>query len=268
VEALEQSPPAPPPPPQQQQQQRLQGADLLRSVLRARAAMQEAVKRTHAVTIPVPTHLCDLYPIPLPLDEAALFSPLSLRPTPAELPPARGAVSFAHPPALAARLAERREDIKQLTWHFIARENERNNLRVRAIDDDVWAVLEGYDWQKNNVRELERVIERIMVWVDDSDRITMEIVSRSRALPDEVLRSVGVPPDAESSVRQVVTGGTRGIDPGGDGQRLIRGDMQEGVVALVGGGDLFQAGPRESDRGDLPGGDLGAQGRGVEADDI
>lgn len=104
-------------------------------------------------------------------------------------------------------LADRREDVKQLTWHFIARENERNHLKVRAVDDDVWALLEGYDWQKNNVRELERVIERIMVWVDDSDRITMDIVSRSRALPEDVLRSVGAPPDAESSVRQVITGG-------------------------------------------------------------
>jgi DNA-binding NtrC family response regulator len=82
---------------------------------------------------------------------------------------------------------------------------------VRAIDDDVWAMLEGYDWQKNNVRELERVIERIMVWVDDSDRITMDIVSRSRALPEEVLRAVGAQPDAEASVRQVITGGV-GLD--------------------------------------------------------
>lgn len=104
-------------------------------------------------------------------------------------------------------LAERQEDIKQLTWHFIARENERNSLKVRAIDDDVWALLERYDWHKNNVRELERVIERIMVWVDDSDRITMDIVNRSRALPEEVLRSVGAQPDAEANVRQVITGG-------------------------------------------------------------
>ena len=65
---------------------------------------------------------------------------------------------------------------------------------------------------------------------------------------------------------QLLAGGHCRVHRGGGGERLLGRHMQEGVVALVGGGDLVQAGLGDLDRGQFLGRDLRAQRGGVEAD--
>ena len=79
------------------------------------------------------------------------------------------------------------------------------------------------------------------------------------------LSASGTPASGDGSCSPALDGG---VDAGGGGQRLVGGHVQEGVVALVGGGDLVQAGLGHLDRGQLPGGDLGAQRGGVEPDHV
>src|SRR6185312_452174 len=68
--------------------------------------------------------------------------------------------------------------------------------------------------------------------------------------------------------RQPLPGGHRLIDDGGRGKRLVGRHVQEGVVAVVGGRDLVQAGLGDLDRRHLLGGDPGGQRRGVGSDDL
>ena len=55
---------------------------------------------------------------------------------------------------------------------------ERNNLREKPIDDEVFDELRSYDWP-GNVRELQNVLERLLVM--SGDRITI------LDLPEEIL---------------------------------------------------------------------------------
>ena len=67
-------------------------------------------------------------------------------------------------------LRKRLEDIQLLAYHFIEQYNDPCNRQVRSISADALQILEGYDWHRNNVRELQREIQRALV----------------RARPDEV----------------------------------------------------------------------------------
>mgnify|MGYP001597909637 FL=1 len=59
-------------------------------------------------------------------------------------------------------LRDRREDIGDLTLHFIARHSARLGKTVRGLSRDALAALEAHDWP-GNVRELENVIERAVL---------------------------------------------------------------------------------------------------------
>ena len=59
-------------------------------------------------------------------------------------------------------LRERREDVRDLATHFLTEFCARNNVRRKAFDEGVTAVLERYDWP-GNVRELRNVVERMAI---------------------------------------------------------------------------------------------------------
>jgi len=63
-------------------------------------------------------------------------------------------------------LRKRREDIAQLARHFLDRYAARRGRRV-SITDRALECLRNYRWT-GNVRELENVIERTIVLLDDS----------------------------------------------------------------------------------------------------
>jgi DNA-binding NtrC family response regulator len=65
-------------------------------------------------------------------------------------------------PVLVPPLRERREDIRLLVDHFIAKISRECHREVRGISAGALDTLVGYDWP-GNVRELENVIHRAVV---------------------------------------------------------------------------------------------------------
>jgi DNA-binding NtrC family response regulator len=63
-------------------------------------------------------------------------------------------------------LRARREDIPQLTRHFLALAADANDRRDVRLEDDAIAAMAGYAWP-GNVRELKNVIERLVILAPD-----------------------------------------------------------------------------------------------------
>lgn len=64
-------------------------------------------------------------------------------------------------------LRERIEDIPLLAAHFLQKFNTRLNKNLQGISEEAEAVLMGYPWH-GNIRELENVIERAVLFADTS----------------------------------------------------------------------------------------------------
>lgn len=75
-------------------------------------------------------------------------------------------------------LRQRREDIPLLAKHFVAKYNKKMAKQIKCIEPAFLEMLTQYDF-KGNVRELENIIERAMVFADDG-------VLRTANLPIEV----------------------------------------------------------------------------------
>ncbi|MBF7081898.1 sigma 54-interacting transcriptional regulator [Desulfallas sp. Bu1-1] len=68
-------------------------------------------------------------------------------------------------------LRERKEDIRDLVNHFIAKYNREFSLKISNLSRDVMELFERYNWP-GNVRELENIIERAFNLVEN-DTIEM-----------------------------------------------------------------------------------------------
>lgn len=68
-------------------------------------------------------------------------------------------------PIVLPSLRDRREDIPSLVQHFIKKFNERLRKSVESIDKDAIDRLSAYSWP-GNIRELENVIERAVLFCD------------------------------------------------------------------------------------------------------
>jgi len=68
-------------------------------------------------------------------------------------------------------LSERKEDIPVLIKHFINKYNKEMNKKVLRVDNEVMNILLNHRWQ-GEVRELENIIERAMIFCED-DIITV-----------------------------------------------------------------------------------------------
>jgi DNA-binding NtrC family response regulator len=60
-------------------------------------------------------------------------------------------------------LFERYEDIELLTLYFVERTCERFGIPPKAVTPEALLILKSYDWRKNNVRELENIVERMII---------------------------------------------------------------------------------------------------------
>lgn len=77
-----------------------------------------------------------------------------------------GVVTIFVPP-----LSERKEDIPLLVEHFIEKYNERFQMRVKGLSEEVKQSFFEYEWH-GNIRELEHIIEAAMnIMMDDEDFI-------------------------------------------------------------------------------------------------
>jgi two-component system, NtrC family, nitrogen regulation response regulator NtrX len=81
-------------------------------------------------------------------------------------------------------LRERLSDIPALAASFINTICERFGIRPKKLSGDALAILMGYDWSRNNVRELRNVIERLIIAADGdtlrADDVPLEIQEQSR----------------------------------------------------------------------------------------
>jgi len=75
-------------------------------------------------------------------------------------------------------LRERQDDIPLLISHFLGPFNTRLRKNVKGLTDEAMAILLGYPW-RGNIRELENVLERCLLFCD-GERIDVD------ALPPEV----------------------------------------------------------------------------------
>ena len=64
-------------------------------------------------------------------------------------------------------LRERLSDVPDLARHFLALLCARFGIRRKTLGADALEALMGYDWRRNNVRELRNVIERMLIASDD-----------------------------------------------------------------------------------------------------
>jgi len=76
-------------------------------------------------------------------------------------------------------LRDRASDIPELANHFLSTTCVRFGVRRKRFDRDALDALMGYDWSRNNVRELRNIVER-MVIATDGDTIGVD------AIPAEV----------------------------------------------------------------------------------
>jgi DNA-binding NtrC family response regulator len=63
-------------------------------------------------------------------------------------------------------LRERRSDVPEIAGRFVAGICERFGIRPKRLAADTLDLLMGYDWARNNVRELRNVVERMIIATD------------------------------------------------------------------------------------------------------
>jgi transcriptional regulator with GAF, ATPase, and Fis domain len=75
-------------------------------------------------------------------------------------------------PIVLPPLRDRREDIPELVWFFVARHQRRMGRRIERVSRATMNALQRYDWP-GNVRELQNVIERAMI-VSTGDELRID----------------------------------------------------------------------------------------------
>jgi two-component system, NtrC family, nitrogen regulation response regulator NtrX len=82
-------------------------------------------------------------------------------------------------------LRDRLSDVPELAASFISAICRRFGMREKKLSGDALDVLMGYDWGRNNVRELRNVIERMIIAADGEvlrpEHIPQEIQDQSAA---------------------------------------------------------------------------------------
>src|SRR5438477_9478965 len=79
-------------------------------------------------------------------------------------------------------LRDRREDIPLLVSHFITKFNERLRKQIERIEDDALAALASYSWP-GNIRELENVLERTILFAEGTNIRPSDLPPSLRARP-------------------------------------------------------------------------------------
>jgi len=68
-------------------------------------------------------------------------------------------------PLVLPPLRERKSDIPMLSGHFIDKYNRRLNKKIEGITDEAMVALQAYAWP-GNIRELENLMERVLLFAD------------------------------------------------------------------------------------------------------
>ena len=104
-------------------------------------------------------------------------------------------------------LRDRLSDLPELASRFVAATCERFRMRPKKLSPGALELLMGYDWRRNNVRELRNIIERMIIAADGDvlrpEHVPGEIQdeSRGKASPTEDRGFAALKVEAE---RQIV----------------------------------------------------------------
>ncbi|MCP4724612.1 MAG: sigma-54-dependent Fis family transcriptional regulator [bacterium] len=87
-------------------------------------------------------------------------------------------------------LAERKDDIPLLIKHFIQKYNKEMGRSIKGVDNETMKLMLNYEW-KGEIRELENVIERAIIF-SDNDMINPEDLPPSM-VRDSHTQSIEIP---------------------------------------------------------------------------
>jgi len=82
-------------------------------------------------------------------------------------------------------LRDRKEDIPMLVQHFLAKHCRSMNKHVTGVSDGAMAAILNCDWQ-GNVRELENVIERAVIFADGGELCLTHLPFATGDMVDDV----------------------------------------------------------------------------------
>ncbi len=105
-------------------------------------------------------------------------------------------------PIAVPSLKERREDIPELTNHFIEQSAQISGQPSRQLGIDTLAILQSYDWP-GNVRELRNIVERLMIMSPGDHQMPIGIdmlpaemtndISLTKSISSGQVENIGLP---------------------------------------------------------------------------
>lgn len=88
-------------------------------------------------------------------------------------------------PIAVPSLAERREDIPELSRHFIEIFNKTQGLPLRSLSEEAEALMQTLEWP-GNIRQLRNLIERVLILGDGTGPIeTRELIGQGEETSEE-----------------------------------------------------------------------------------
>jgi DNA-binding NtrC family response regulator len=94
-------------------------------------------------------------------------------------------------------LRERPEDVPLLVEHYVRRFSAEMGKEIRGVEHDLVATMAGLKW-RGNVRELEKVVKRMVVLANEGDTLSL------RLLPRELMQAEEDNADAPATLRAEV----------------------------------------------------------------
>jgi DNA-binding NtrC family response regulator len=108
-------------------------------------------------------------------------------------------------------LRDRRSDVPEIAGRFASAICERFGVRPKRLSADALDLLMGYDWARNNVRELRNVVERMIIATDGDvigpEQVPAEVRGQPLGTPEEGSAEAGTfqALKAEAERRIVIT---------------------------------------------------------------
>jgi len=109
-------------------------------------------------------------------------------------------------PIVLPALRERQTDIPMLTHHFIEKYNRKLNKKIEGISDEALALLQTYAWP-GNIRELENLMERVLLFADGPKIAAKDLPDQIRQAAAEMPPPSMATPDgapAETGLKDIV----------------------------------------------------------------
>ena len=78
-------------------------------------------------------------------------------------------------------LRERLEDIEALTLALVDKTSSRFGIPPKSVAPETMRCLQAYDWRKNNVRELENIVERMIIQCNGRQILPEHVPAEIRA---------------------------------------------------------------------------------------